>query len=371
MTSHRDRVRPANVLGVPTIPPAAATRFANRVRGRLGRLAERLAPPPVAVLETLFGALDARALVVLCDLDVPDVLRRPMTIDELAVAVGAPSDVLTRYVRVAVVRGWIRRDRRGRLHPTRVSTFLRRDHPGGWRAWVELMGGDEISAAIAAAHPRRPGDPFASTTGRSFFDWMADHPERGAVFDAAMDAGGRMHALVLDAALDWGDVQSVCDVGGGTGALLTTLLDRRTALRGCLLDQPNVVARAPGHPRLDIIGGDFFGAVPDGHDRYLLVNVVHDWGDDDATRILRTVATAAGPHADVVVVDNIPARHPTDRIAAGTDLLMASLTAGGRERDADEMAALARGADLRVDAVVPLASGDLAHVLRAPAGSHA
>jgi hypothetical protein len=37
------------------------------------------------------------------------------------------------------------------------------------------------------------------------------------------------------------------------------------------------------------VGGDFFEEVPGGGDAYLLSNVLHDWQDADATRILRNV----------------------------------------------------------------------------------
>jgi hypothetical protein len=119
-----------------------------------------------------------------------------------------------------------RLDRRGRVRPTRVTAFLRSDHPGGRRAWVDFAGGQEIDAAVGAlSADEEPTDAFAAVNGAPFFDWMAQHPERWSTFDRAMSAGGRMHALTLAAALDWSGDRRVCDVGGGTGELLSTLLD--------------------------------------------------------------------------------------------------------------------------------------------------
>ena len=112
-----------------------------------------------------------------------------------------------------------------------------------------------------------------------------------------------MHALTLAAAIDWSTTASICDVGGGTGELLATLLDLLPLVRGTLVDLPTVVERAVVHERLTPVAGDAFASVPAGLDTYLLVNVLHDWSDDDAVRILQTVADACGD-ARVLVVDS-------------------------------------------------------------------
>ena len=170
-----------------------------------------------------------------------------------------------------------------------------------------------------------------------------------------------MHALTLDAALDWSAARKVCDVGGGTGELLASLLELQPHLVGSLFDLPDVVARAVRHDRLTAIGGDAFKEVPSGFDTYLLVNVLHDWNDDDATTILGRVADAAAGGARIVVVDNERTASPRNDLAVSADVLMAALTNGGRERSTSEFTALGRRCDLRLARTVRLASGDLAH----------
>jgi len=353
-----------DILGVPVLPPGNVSASITKVRARLRRAVDGMAPPPVQILETLFGALEHRVLVALCELEVPDHIRRPVPLGELAGAVGADPVRLERLVRFAAARGWLRLDRRGRVRATGVTRFLRNDHPGGWRAWVDFAGAPEITAAIAALSPTSDQDDvFAHRNGAPFFAWMADHPDRWAVFDQAMAAGARMHALALAAALDWTTTRRICDVGGGTGDLLVTLLDLLPEAEGTVLDLPGVVARAIEHPRLRSVAGDAFTSVPPGHDSYLLVNVVHDWSDADATRILEQVARAAAG-ARIVVVENDHPAAPYDRVATGADILMGALTNGGRERTAEELAAIAREAGVTLVASTRLASGDWAHELR-------
>jgi hypothetical protein len=357
---------PSDVLGVPMLPPAVVGAGADRLRWRLGRAHAAMAPPPVRILEGLFGMLDHRVLVALCEAGVPDALTGRTTPEELASRLGADPVRLERLLRYAASRGWVRVDRRRRVRPTKVTTFLRTDHPSGWRAWVDFAGGDEVVAAVArlSAHPGED-DGFAAVNGAPFFTWMAEHPDRWATFDRAMAAGGRMHALTLDKAFGWKDARRVCDVGGGTGDLLGALLDLNPHLSGVVFDLPAVVERAIHHERLSAVGGDAFVDVPGGCDTYLLVNVLHDWDDADAIRILQRVAAAAPTDARIVIVDSAPRAVPRPDMATAADILMAALTDGGHERDAAAFAALASACGLELRRSVPLASGDVAHELRA------
>lgn len=372
MTRSVVRPAPKDVVGVAALPPARATAAVNRLRDRLLRLHRRLAPPPLQVLESLFGLLDHRVLVALCEAGVPEALRGRMSTVELARRTGADADALERLVRFASTRGWLRVDRRGGVRPTAVTAFLRRDHPGGWRAWVDFAGGADVVAAVQLLSASSNADPFATPNGHGFFEWMALHAERGGAFDGAMEAGARMHGLVLAKSLRWDPSESVCDVGGGTGALLATLLDLVPGLTGTVLDLPAVVERAVGHERLTAVAGDAFESVPSGFRTYLLVNVVHDWGDDDAARLLAAVALAADREARIVIVETEATARPVAGVGVASDVLMAALTPGGRERTTDEMRALGSRAGLRLELRTPLASGDCAWTFRLrPSDAHA
>jgi hypothetical protein len=362
----RDGVGPADVLGVPVLPPSGAARLGNRVRAGLARANRAAAPPPARILEGALGGLDLAVLAALCELDVPELLVGPTPVAELADTLALDAERLERLLRYAATRGWVRLDRRGRVRPTRVTAFLCRDHPGGWRAWVEFASGAEVTAALRSltAGLRPDGDAFAAANGQPFFAWMQDRPDRHATFDGAMAAGGRMHGLLLAGALDWTSSRRVCDVGGGDGALLGVLLARHQHLEGVLLELPEVTARAPHRPRVEVVPGDAFAAVPSGCDTYLLVNVLHDWGDEDAVRLLRRTAGAIAdqPAARVVVLDSEAHDRPRDELATRADVLMLALTPGGRERTTAEFAALATRAGLRLTTTHHLTSGDVAHV---------
>ncbi len=322
-----------------------------------------MAPPPVQILESLFGVLDHRVMVLICHAGIPDLLISPMSIDELAIRVQADPERLERIVRFAAARGWLRIDRRGRVRSTRVTKFLRTGHPGGWNSWVQFAGGSEVINSIAQLD-LQSGDAFARANSKSFFEWMRDNPERWAIFDEAMGAGARMHALTVNSAMDWATVTSVCDIGGGTGEFLIGLLELQPTLNGVLFDLAQVISRARSHPRLTSIAGDVFVSIPEGCDVYVLVNVIHDWNDEDAIRIFANVATAAVAKSQILVIDNDHPRRPRRDIATSSDVLMAALTNGGRERNKQDLEALAHKAGLVLVSSKPLASGDTGHFFK-------
>jgi O-methyltransferase domain len=68
--------------------------------------------------------------------------------------------------------------------------------------------------------------------------------------------------------------------------------------------------------------------------------IVHDWSDDDCTRILQNCADALAPAGRICVVETAlqPGRYGS--FVQATDLLMLALTPGGRERTTTEYDAL-------------------------------
>ncbi len=353
-------VNPKTTLGVPVLPPAFVSEAGTRLRSFVGRIHRAMAPPPVQILEAALSLLDHRALVALCATGVPEALTKKMTIVELADQLDADHDRLERLVRFGAARGWLRIDRRGLVRPNAVTEFLGSEHPGGWRCWVDFVAGEEILNAVAALDCRDDGDGFAAANGAPFFEWMEGHPDRWSTFDEAMAAGARMHALTLDAAIDWDGATTLCDVGGGTGELARVLLDRHPDWRAVVFDLPAVTARAVEHPRLEAVGGDAFVEVPSGFDVYLMVNVLHDWDDEACVRLL-TNTGAASPGSRIIVVDSNRTIVPRDDLAIRADVLMAALTNGGQERSTEHFAELGRRAGLDLVRTTRLVSGDFAH----------
>jgi SAM-dependent methyltransferase len=283
----------------------------------------------VGLWDVVRGGLAARALAIAADLGVTQALADgPRPIDELAREVGADPDTLRRVLRALASDGFFAEDAPGVFRNTPASEALRPET--GWSDFAHLFGGIWLRAVAALDASGEPA--FARTFGDDFWSWLTEHPEDRAAFDRAMVQGseGRVERL---AAVEWRGDETVVDVGGGNGSLLLELIPRVPGLRGIVFDLPetNRDETMLGSAGIEFVAGDFFDRVPQG-DVYVLGTILHDWDDERAAAILRTIARYAPPDARVLIVDAVipPGNEPHG--AKWLDLLMLTLFAG-RERD--------------------------------------
>src|SRR5262249_58435085 len=117
--------------------------------------------------------------------------------------------------------------------------------------------------------------------------------------------GERDRAAERIAAHEWRQGEVVVDVGGGNGALLVELLQLRPELRGIVLDLPETVRDESAlGDRIEFVEGSFFESVPEG-DTYVLSGILHDWSDERAGAILRTISRDAPKQARLLVLENV------------------------------------------------------------------
>jgi len=357
-------LRVRDVAGVPAVPPAGATAAATKVRAALGRVHDRMGLPFQVLLERLTGALDAPALYAYVELGLPEVLTSPRTIDDIAAQIGVSTDALERLLGYLTSRGCLRRDRRGRYSPNRVTKLLTVD--GGWAGWVRFLGAPWTMSAYAQtlAAVRSGDDPIVVAHGSDFFTYLRAHPEAARAFHDAQAAGARLQAIMCAGALPLEGVRSVLDVGGGTGTFLSNVLANHPQLRGAVCDLAEAeagaratFAEADVADRATFVTCDFFAGVPTGHDLHVLTAIVHDWSDDDCTRILRNCANALVPGGRICVLETPLRPGEYGSFVQATDMLMLAFTPGGRERTAARYEQLWGRASLMCTRRHALASG--------------
>ena len=116
--------------------------------------------------------------------------------------------------------------------------------------------------------------------------------------------------------------------------------------------------------RCEVVGGDFFQAVPSGADLYVLKFILVDWKDEEAVRIMQNCRTAIAPDGKLLVIEmTIPDDNPPSA-AQLFDLNMLVMT-GGQERMVSEYGTLLAKVGFRLTRVIP--TGSPFHVLEAVA----
>jgi hypothetical protein len=293
--------------------------------------------PEEKVWEILRGALATRTLAIVAELGIPHALAGgARSVEVLARDTGADAGALHRLLRALASEGIFVEEERCVFRNTPASEIL---VTSGWDDFAVLFGGvwyravERLDASGKAVFP----DVF----GTDFWAWLAEHPGERARFDRAMAQGADTRIERLET-VDWRGDETIVDVGGGNGSLLAELLKAHPDLHGIVFDLPETTRdESLFDERLEFVAGSFFERVPAG-DVYILATILHDWHDDSATKILRTIRAAAPDHARLVILDAVV---PPGNEAFGPkwlDLLMLTLFAG-RERDEEQWRTLLAG----------------------------
>ncbi|HEY7618304.1 MAG TPA: methyltransferase [Solirubrobacteraceae bacterium] len=318
-------------------------------------------PPTVALRRLVNGYQVTQAIHVAAALGIADLLTDgARSADDLAAAVGAHAPSLCRVLRALAAVGVLHEGDDGRFSLTAIGQCLRSDAPDPVGGWAAFAGRPSHFAAWSnLLHAVRTGEnAFRSVHGTDVWEYRAAHPEEGAIFDRAMtDVTRRANRHLLEA-YDFGRFASVVDVGGGHGELLAALLSAHPRMRGVLFDLPHVVAGATAEAgRCEVVAGSFFDdPIPAGADAYVLKAILHDWGDEEAMRILRSCHSAAPEHAALLVIDRDLGAPNENADAKLSDLNM-MVGPGGRERTRGEFAALFTAGGFTLERVVPTAIG--------------
>ncbi len=295
--------------------------------------------PFATVIQIAGGYCLPRCLHVVADLSVADALdETPRTAADLAASVGAHPEALGRVLRLLAAHEVFEMQGDTFSHSP-ASRLLRTDHPQSMRAFAQMFGLPIFWATFEVMeHSVRTGLPAAETVlPEGFWTYFAQHPEAGRVFNAAMGAKAQGAVGGILASYDFSGFGLIGDIGGGSGHLLHAVLDNAPNARGVLFDLPHVIEEAAGvaSERLTLQAGDFFRDALPSCDAYLLMEIIHDWGDEEAVAILRAIRGAAPLHAKLLVIETIVPDDPNPDWSKMLDIHMLALL-GGRQRTRQE-----------------------------------
>jgi hypothetical protein len=312
------------------------------------------ARPSEIVADLAKAHIAARCLHVIADFGVADAVGDDVaTAADIAARTGLNADALERMLRLLAAHGIFAHAPGGFIH-TPSSKTLRSDHPQSLRSYVRMTGmpafWNSFSGLRQPAQEGRPAADWASLVA-----YFAQHAEESAIFNAAMVAKSRSVVPAVVGAYDFSELRTIADIGGGRGHLLAAILDCTPSASGILFEAPHVIADAPTMPRVELIAGDFFRDALPAADAYVLMDLLHDWDDADAARILAAVRAAAPADARLLIVETLVAETPGPHFGKTLDIIMLAVT-GGRERTRSQYTALLATAGFRLERVLPTRS---------------
>lgn len=301
------------------------------------------------VMDLLYGRWRSQTLYAGVKLGVFEVVRnQPKHTVEIADQLDTDRELSYRLLRGLASLGLLEETEDRRFAITPAGELLQEDHPESLRG-ITLLEEGPTHYSLWKHLPEivREGDQnaFEREFGHSGFEHRETDPAYAKAFNNAMTSLSQMSTAWTREMLkghDWSIESHVCDVGGGHGHLLCSLLSDHEHLRGTVLELPSVVerdgqlwdAKMGVENRCEFIVGDMFESVPEA-DVYLMKYILHDWSDDECRQILSTVREAAPADARLFAIEHVVPEPDDPHFAKLFDIHM-MVWGSGRERTVDE-----------------------------------
>eukprot|EP00002_Diphylleia_rotans_P004588 TRINITY_DN1342_c0_g1_i1.p1 TRINITY_DN1342_c0_g1~~TRINITY_DN1342_c0_g1_i1.p1 ORF type:complete len:363 (-),score=46.69 TRINITY_DN1342_c0_g1_i1:168-1256(-) len=336
------------------------------------------------IFQHISDMMAAQSVAAFAELRIADYLRDgAKTTAEVSTTLSLHAEATERLLRAMAALGYVRANTSAGADQsptawecTEWGRLLDSERPDGM--WASILAESDrphrVGWSLQADCVRHGNTQLEKGLGCDVWTYYHQRdPAVGAVFSRHMTALTHMSGAAVWGALvpriSTGAPQLICDVGGAEGHLVRGLLSRLPNARGMVFDLAPVIAQAQAalpselQGRMECVAGDFFSAVPGNADVYLLKFVLHDWGNADCERILKSVAAAMTKESRLFVVEvNMPEDptptsplNPTHALPFLFDLNMLAMCPGGRERTRNQYAALFETAGLSLAETIPVA----------------
>jgi O-methyltransferase domain/Dimerisation domain len=314
----------------------------------------------------IFGYRNTQAIYVVAKLGVPDLLKKegPQKSDILASKLEVDLRSLHRVMRALASVGVFSQDHQDRFGLTPLSELLCSDADRTLRYFAILLGEEHYASMGDLLYTVRTGETaFNKMYGMGLFQYLSTHADANSTFNAAMHGSGT-EWKELPQFYDFKRFYKIVDVGGGHGALISTILRSSVESRGILYDLPDVVRSAVDYlllqevlDRCEVIAGDALTSVPAGGDLYTMSYVLHAFQDDNAGKILKNCRSSIASDGRLLLMEQVLPEGAAPSPGKMFDLIMLA-TSGGIERTKSEWEALLRGSGFELTTIVETSFGD-------------
>jgi demethylspheroidene O-methyltransferase len=159
-------------------------------------------------------------------------------------------------------------------------------------------------------------------------------------YSAIMDTSQEAIANLIVDKIDFSAYSHLLDIGGGYGRFAITVAQRYPTIRATVVDLPSVcretkkfIAREGLAERVTAVGADFFkDPLPEGADIISFVRTLHDWGDEEAARLLEIARSALGKDGAILIAEPMAQESPPSDPGSVLSSLMLALIGGKRRR---------------------------------------
>ncbi len=363
------------------------------------------------IMDILAHGQLSQAIYIVAKLRIADYLKNgPKTIKEIAEQSKTHPDSLYRLLRMLASVGIfteteeeevrkefnnnnIDNNNKRKFDITPKAALLQSETIGSLRNLALMFGLESFNRAINdLSYSIATGEnSFKHANGLDMFEYFQQDQNRkdAQIFNNAMASLTLSYASSISSMYDFSQFNTVADIGGGQGIFLSHLLKTNPNLSGILFDLPHAIESAKnlfinefGNPRTEdskdflsrckLVEGDFFKSIPLGADGYIIKNVILNWDDDSAAKILKNCLQAmektsakADPtnasHDDdkqnknnskLLIIDFFMPEGNKPFIGKFVDIVMLALTHKGRIRTEKEFHKLLNSSGFDINKVI-------------------
>lgn len=298
-----------------------------------------------------------QAVYVTARLGIADILKDgKQSIDKIAKLTNTDSSSLFRVMRLLSGIGIFHQEDGRIFSNTSLSEVLETTHPNSmryaaiylgspyhWNAWGNILYSIQTGKSA-----------FRYTNNMDFFTYLSQHEEDADVFNESMTKRTHMRIKTTINSYDFSNADTIIDIGGGKGTLISAILKKYPLKKGIVYDMDTVIPYAKHNlsqnnllNRCDCISGNFFESVPASGDLYILSSILHDWNDTEALSILKNCRHAMKKDARLIITETIVSDTTEAEFSKAIDLEML-ITFEGKERTLEEYRTLLKEAGFTI-----------------------
>jgi len=314
--------------------------------------------------EIICGAALSRAVCTIAELGIADQIHpgSPQAVESLAEATGTHARSLYRILRFLASHEIFEEKGNHQFDHTQLSQCLRSDVEGSFRPLARMLH-PIFPFWDGLHHSAITGESgFNKIFGQPLFEYLGTHPDLARIFNAAMSASHVHETAAMLEAYDFSGVQFLADIGGGTGSLISAVLQRYPKLRSLLFELGHVAERARESlkacgldGRCSVIEGSFFESIPSGADTYLFRHIIHDWNDEQSVQILNNCRRVIPEDGRLLIIEAVLPIGNGPSVTKEIDMLMMALP-GGIERTEEEYRLLFKQGGFQLSSITPTTS---------------
>ena len=345
--------------------------------------------------------LTSRAIYIVAKLRLADYLKDgPKSVEDLAEETKTHPDSLYRLLRMLSSIGIFAETKNEgdeqqqvdqnirRFELTPMASLIQSEAKNSIRNFALMFGLESFKNAIDdLLYSIQTGEnSFKHANGLDMYEYLDRNQKEGQIFNSAMASLTSSVTPLISSMYDFSQFNTIIDIGGGQGMLLSSILKDNAKLYGVLFDLPYAIQSAKkfyarqsansnenvNHDissRCKLLEGDFFKSIPTtAADGYIIKNVILNWDDRSAAIILKNCLQAMIDKTSSIVSENQDNRKNTTPklliidtimpegnepfIGKFTDILMLALTHKGRIRTEEEFRKLLSSSGFDITGII-------------------